>query len=639
MQFYLNGYTVGDPQVLPAAPGAMGPLEGLADEVDVLIVGCGPAGLVLAAQLAAFPDIKTRIVDRRPGPLELGQADGVACRTVEMFNAFGFAERLLKEAYWVNETVFWRPDPKDRTKIVRSGRIQDTEDGLSEFPHVIVNQARVHDYLLEVMRKSATRLVPHYNLHAKNVEVADSGDYPVTVTLQRMEPNRQGQKETVRARYVVGCDGARSSVRQSIGRSLVGDVANQAWGVMDVLAVTDFPDIRLKSVIHSANEGNVLIIPREGGYLVRFYIELDKLNPDQHLTTKDITTDQLIAAASRIIHPYTLEVKDIAWWSVYEIGQRLCDKFDDVPQEEMKTRFPRVFIAGDACHTHSAKAGQGMNVSMQDTLNLGWKLASVLQGKSSPTLLHTYSAERHAIAKQLIDFDREFAKMFSAPPKEPGAEGEGVDPKEFQSYFVAQARFTAGTATQYRPSLICAEPTFQHLAAGFPIGMRFHSAPVVRLVDAKPVQLGHAGVADGAWRIYAFADSRNPEDPASRIGALCKLLDTDKSPIKRFTPSGADRDSVIDVRAIFQQGHRDLSISEMPPVLLPRKGRLGLIDYEKMFCPDLKARADIFEMRGVSREQGCMVIVRPDQYIAHVLPLRGFDALADFFAGFMIEAN
>ena len=640
MQFYLDGYRIGDPQVLTAAPGAMATAEALPEEVDVLIVGCGPAGLVLAAQLAAFPDIKTRIVERRPGPLELGQADGVACRTVEMFNAFGFAERLLKEAYWVNETVFWKPDPKDRTKIVRSGKIQDTEDGLSEFPHVIVNQARVHDYLLEVMRDSTTRLVPHYNLHATNVEVGNSGDYPVTVTMQRMEPDRQGQEATVRARYVVGCDGSRSSVRQSIGRSLVGDVANQAWGVMDVLAVTDFPDIRLKSVIHSASEGNILIIPREGGYLVRFYIELDKLNPDQHLTTKDITTDQLIAAANRIIHPYTLDVKDIAWWSVYEIGQRLCDKFDDVPQEEMQSRFPRVFIAGDACHTHSAKAGQGMNVSMQDTFNLGWKLAAVLQGKSSRALLHTYSAERQAIATQLIDFDREFAKMFSAPPKESGsAEGEGVDPEEFQSYFVAQGRFTAGTATQYKPSLICAEPTFQQLAAGFPVGMRFHSAPVVRLVDAKPMQLGHAAGADGAWRIYAFADSRNPQDPASRIGALCRFLDTDMSPIKRFTPGAADIDSAIDVRAIFQQGHRDLAVSGMPPILLPRKGRFGLIDYEKMFCPDLKAGTNVFEMRGVNREQGCMVVVRPDQYIAHVLPLHGFDALAEFFAGFMIEAG
>ena len=639
MQFYLNGYRSGDPQVAPAAPGAMDASESLAEEVDVLIVGCGPAGLVLAAQLAAFPDIKTRIVDRRSGPLELGQADGVACRTVEMFNAFGFAERLLKEAYWVNETVFWKPDPRDRSKIVRSGRIQDTEDGLSEFPHVIVNQARVHDYLLEVMRESSIRLVPHYNLHVKNVEIGDSGDYPVTVTLQRMESDRQHQEEIVRARYVVGCDGSRSNVRQSIGRNLVGDVANQAWGVMDVLAVTDFPDIRLKSVIHSANEGNVLVIPREGGYLARFYIELDKLNPDQHLTTNDITPDQLIEAANRIIHPYALDVKDIAWWSVYEIGQRLCDKFDDVPKEAMNSRFPRVFIAGDACHTHSAKAGQGMNVSMQDTFNLGWKLAAVLQGKSTPKLLHTYSAERQAIAKQLIDFDREFAKMFSAPPKESGAEGEGVDPKEFQAYFVAQGRFTAGTATQYKPSLICGESTFQHLAAGFPVGMRFHSAPVIRLVDAKLVELGHAGRADGAWRLYAFADSRNPQDHASRLGALCRFLQTDKSPTQRFTPSGDDMDAVIDVRAIFQQGHRDLAVSGMPTVLLPRKGRFGLIDYEKMFCPDLKAGTDIFKMRGVDREQGCMVVVRPDQYIAHVLPLHGFDALADFFAGFMIEAK
>jgi len=639
MQFHLNGFHAGDPQVEPAAPGAMVACKELADGVDVLIVGCGPAGLVLAAQLAAFPDIKTRIVDRRPGPLELGQADGIACRTVEMFNAFGFAERLLKEAYWVNETVFWKPDPADRSKIVRSGRIQDTEDGLSEFPHVIVNQARVHDYLLEVMRKSSTRLVPHYNRHVSKVEVADSGDYPVTVTLQRIESDGPGREETLRARYVVGCDGARSGVRQSIGRSLVGDVANQAWGVMDVLAVTDFPDIRLKSVIQSANQGNVLIIPREGGYLVRLYIELDKLDPDQHLTTRDITTGQLIAAANRIIHPYTVDVKDIAWWSVYEIGQRLCGKFDDVPQEAMNSRFPRVFIAGDACHTHSAKAGQGMNVSMQDTFNLGWKLAAVLQGKCLPSLLHTYSAERQAIAKELIDFDREFAKMFSAPPKESGAAGEGVDPKEFQSRFVAQGRFTAGTATRYKPSMICAEPTFQDLADGFTVGMRFHSAPVIRLVDAKPVQLGHAASADGAWRIYAFADSRNPRDPASRIGALCRFLDTDESPVKRFTARGVDSDSVIDVRAIFQQGHRDLAIDGMPAILLPRKGRFGLIDYEKMFCPDGKAGTDIFDMRSVNREQGCMVVVRPDQYVAHVLPLHDFQALAGFFAGFMIEAN
>ena len=103
---------------------------------------------------------------------------------------------------------------------------------------------------------------------------------------------------------------------------------------------------------------------------------------------------------------------------MYEIGQRLCDKFDDVPAAETATRLPRVFIAGDACHTHSAKAGQGMNVSMADAWNLGWKLGTVLRGTARPELLDTYSAERQVVAQELIDFDREFAKMFSAAPKE-----------------------------------------------------------------------------------------------------------------------------------------------------------------------------------------------------------------------------
>ena len=124
------------------------------EEVDVLIVGCGPAGLTLAAQLSAFPDIKTCIVEQKPGPLLRGQADGIACRTMEMFEAYGFAERVLKEACWINETTFWKPDDKQRENIVRSGRVQDVEDGLSEFPHVVLNQARVHDFYLDVMRKS-----------------------------------------------------------------------------------------------------------------------------------------------------------------------------------------------------------------------------------------------------------------------------------------------------------------------------------------------------------------------------------------------------------------------------------------------------------------------------------------------------
>jgi phenol 2-monooxygenase len=372
---------------------------------------------------------------------------------------------------------------------------------------------------------------------------------------------------------------------------------------------------------------------------VRFYIELDEVGDREMLDNRSVTPEKLAEVANRILDPFTLEVKDVGWWSVYEIGQRLCDKFDDVPVEETATRLPRVFIAGDACHTHSAKAGQGMNVSMADTWNLGWKLAAVLRGTAKPELLHTYSQERQAVAKELIEFDREFSKLFSARRRESGDGAvEAVDSDEFQQYFIAQGRFTAGVATRYGPSMITAEATFQELAEGFPVGMRFHSAPVVRLADAKPVHLGHVARADGAWRVYLFADQHDPTGESSRARELCEFLASDASPIKRFTPAGDEPDSVIDVRAVFQQGHRDLSVDKMPAVLLPRKGTFGLIDYEKMFCPDPRAD-DVFDLRGVNRGTGCMVVVRPDQYVSHVLPLHAHEALAEFFAGVLIEAK
>jgi phenol 2-monooxygenase len=642
MQFYLDGYEPGDPLVEQPHPSVAERPDALPEEVDVLIIGCGPAGLVLAAQMAAFPEIRTAVIDRREGPLEVGQADGVACRTVEMFEAFGLAGRLVDEGYWVNEVAFWQPDPDDRTRIRRTGRVQDVEEGLSEMPHVIVNQARMLTYLLEHMERSASRSTPHYGLQASDVRIDTDGssEYPVTVTVQHVSGGEEtGETSTIRARYVVGCEGARSRTRSAIGRELVGDPMNQSWGVMDAFAVTDFPDIRLKCTIHSADQGNILIIPREGGYMVRFYIELDQVGDEEVLDRRTVTPEKLAAVANRILHPYTLDVRDVGWWSVYEIGQRLCDKFDDVPAEEVPGRLPRVFIAGDACHTHSAKAGQGMNVSMADTWNLGWKLGAVLRGTARPELLHTYSAERQAIAQELIDFDREFARMFSARPKESGdVEGEGVDPEEFHRYFVAQGRFTAGVATRYAPSMITAEASSQDLAAGFPVGMRFHSAPVIRLADARPVHLGHVARADGAWRLYAFADRAEPTSPDSRVRALCEFLASDASPIARSTPKGADPDSVIDVRAVFQQGHRDVGVDALPPVLLPRKGRLGLVDYEKAFCPD-PGRGDVFDLRGVDRDRGCLVVVRPDQYVAHVLPLDAHEALVDFFAGILIDAG
>ncbi len=635
MQFYLNGYTPGDPDIQAAAPGVDKRSASLPETVDVLVIGSGPAGTLLAAQLSTFPGISTRLIERRDGPLQVGQADGVACRTVEMFESFGLGQKLIREAYWLNETVFWRPSPQDRARIVRTGRIQDTEDGLSEMPHVIVNQARLQQYMLDFMRTSPTRLEADYGLEFVTLTVESSSDHPVRVTLREVA---SGALKTIRAKYVVGCDGARSGVRDAIGAVPNGDFANHAWGVVDMLATTDFPDIRLKAAIQSGDEGNILLIPREGGHMVRLYVDLGEIDPNKRDAFRDRhTQESVIATAQRVLRPYTLDVKSVVWFAVYQVGQRVTDRFDDVPAEQLGTRLPRVFIAGDACHTHSAKAGQGMNVSMQDSFNLGWKLASVLDGRAAPQLLSTYSAERQAIAQELIAFDKEWSKIMASPPKDASRpQLGGVDPAELQAYFVKSGRYTAGVATRYAPTtVLTAHATHQALATGYPIGMRFHSAPVVRLADAKPMQLGHAARADGAWRLYAFADASG-----ERLRALAAFLaDSPHSPIRRHTPAPADVDSVIDLRAVFQQAHREMDVRALPSLLLPRKGRFGLIDYEKAYCADHKNGPDIFELRGIDRAQGALIVVRPDQYISNVMPLSAHDELAAFFGQFLLDRN
>lgn len=620
MQYHLNGFRKGDPSVVK--PTQTPTSEGAQSEVDVLIVGCGPAGLTLAAQLCAFDDLTIRIAEHKNGPLEMGQADGIACRSVEMFQAFGFDEKVTKEGYWVNEVTFWRPGAGG-TALARADRIEDVEDGLSEMPHVILSQARIHDFYLEIMANSAHRLTPDYNRTLRSVTRHSSRDFPIEAVFDCSDA--PGQREIIHAKFLVGCDGARSKVREAMGHELKGDSARQLWGVMDVLPRTDFPDIRLKCAIQSADAGSILIIPREGGYLVRLYIELDELREGERAKDRGVTSEQLVAKAQEIFAPFTFDAAEIAWWSAYEIGQRVCDSFDDVAPNEREEKTPRIFIAGDACHTHSPKAGQGMNVSMADTFNLGWKLAAVLRGQSPEALLDTYSEERQAKAKELINFDRDMARLFSEKPK------TQEDAAQFQAYFKKHGRYTAGVETCYAPSLIVGSGDHQTLAAGFQVGTRLHSAPVIRMADARPLELGHCLKADGRWRILAFA----PRDHMTALTNLCATLAEPSGVIASVTPDGADIDSIVDLRAIVQAGHRDVEATNLPDLLRPKKGRYGLIDHEKVFCPASKS-PDIFDLRSVDRQEGAIVLVRPDQFVADIFSFASLPALEGFLRRVLI---
>ena len=644
MQYHLNGFKPGNYQIPDSVrePAPIPPIVDLPKEVDVLIVGCGPAGLAMARQLSEFTDITTCIVDLSTGPLEFGRADGISCRTIEIMEGFNSSEMIVKEAYKLNQNTFWEPDNDQPDNIKRTHKISDARIGLSEFSHGIVNQARLHELLLEGMKNSVTQLVPHYSRQLLELDIdsnltQDLNAHPITATFEQSDDSQSPKVETVRARYVIGCDGARSSVRRNLSIALEGDSANKAWGVMDLLLVTDFPDIRVKSFIQSKEHGAVMTIPREGGYLVRFYIELGLLEKDQRASDLNLKAEDVIAKAQQIMHPYKLDVKEVAWWSIYEVGQRVAERFDDTPVDNPEGLIPRAFVAGDACHTHSPKGGWGLNTSLPDTFNLGWKVASVLQGKCQPKLLQTYASERRKVALQLIDADRQLSKLVATrPTSDKDATEAKTNTADIEKFMARQNGFVAGTSIEYNLSYICTGAENQNLARGFNIGQRFHSAEAIRVADGGRQHLGHLNKADGRWRIFIFGNKQNPVESSSDSYDLIQFLaHSDASPVRKYTPEGTDIDSLFDVYAVFQQ--QDLSIEDMPDFLWPAKGKYGLRDYEKVFHAE--EGNDIFELRKIDRSMGCMVVVRPDQHIANILPLMAHKELTEFFDEFMISQN
>lgn len=617
MQYHHDGYINGDPTFQPVSKAGANRPKDLPDVMDVLIVGEGPAGMITFAQLSQFPDLTVRLVEKRTGRLERGQADGLQPRAIETFQAFGFAKRLMEEAQILRHVALWQPDPQDPTKVSRHSVTPIGAKGLSEFPSLTVNQARIMQYFGEVAYRSPYRMAPDYGIEFVAHSTDESQEYPIEVTLRHVAGEREGEEFKVRTKYLVGADGAHSQVRRSIGAIRHGKPAMHAWGVIDMLCDSDFPDVRFMSIIQSPAGGSILCIPREGGQLLRLYVDLGKTedNPDVRHTPKDV----ILAKANAMMHPYKVEHKYTAWWSVYEVAHRVTDRFDDVPVEEIGKRHPRVFILGDACHTHSAKAGQGMNVSMQDGFNLGWKLGQVASGVAPKTLLSTYTWERKVVAQNLIDFDTKWSGLMG---------GEGA-PEELEQFMQKMFDFANGFMTEYQPSMITGTTRHQDLAKGYPIGRRFKSAEVECSSDADICHLGHLARADGKWKIYVFADRPKPNED-SHTKALAEWLVSDSASPFAGTAGGRKRADWVQAKVVYQQPKDQFEFLDAPVAFRPRYGKYDTMQYKHVFSA--LPEDDIFERREISRD-GAIVVVRPDQYVAQVLPLTATDQLSAFFDG------
>ncbi|KAH6717279.1 FAD binding domain protein [Leptodontidium sp. MPI-SDFR-AT-0119] len=660
-------------------------------EVDVLIVGAGPAGLMAATWMARC-GIKTRIVDKRGTKIYSGQADGLQCRTLEIFDSFGFADRVWKESNHMLEICLWNPDSEGR--IRRSDRIPDTIPNISRFQQVVLHQGRIERFFLDSLKKysdiEVERGVLPESLKFDESKAENVNAYPIEVVLQHLTDEqanpeqhaatngtatsdglfrsnmaaddtqellnkaaangKAGTKETVRAKYMIGCDGAHSWTRNQLGYKLEGEQTDYIWGVLDIIPITDFPDIRMRCAIHSASSGSVMVIPRENK-LVRLYIQMTTTEKGGNkLDRKSITPQLILESAQRTLAPYKLTYEYCDWWTAYQIGQRVGSNF---------SKNERIFLAGDAVHTHSPKAGQGMNVSMQDTFNLGWKIAAVVNGTAERSILKTYQSERRRIAQDLIAFDHKFSRLFSGRPAKDVMDEAGISMDEFKDAFVKGNMFASGVAVDYGASVIVAKEGNaqeqgdgsdvglekskrvignQALASNIKIGMRMPSFQVLNQADARPWQFQEMLKSDGRWRIVVFAGDVSSAKQMDRVVNLGATLSGPKSFIKRFTPAGKKIDSVIDILTIHSAKRAETELHSFPDIFHPFDKRDGW-DYWKVFVDDVSYHegfGNAYENYGVDRKDGCVVILRPDQYVAWVGALEDTDAMDQYFSGFMI---
>ncbi|KAF8159367.1 FAD binding domain-containing protein [Crassisporium funariophilum] len=600
-------------------------------KVDVLIIGAGPAG-VMACNALAKNGVNVRVVDQRPIKVAAGQADGIQPRTIEVLQSYGLADRLLREGNQMHMAAFYNPSPKGGIEL--TDRVADVTSPTARYPFevtpVTLHQGAIEAIFLDSMQGFGVEvdrpMVPTALQLSQDLRILeDPQSYPVQVTLRNTGTSDvQVDTEIVHAKFVIGADGAHSWVRKSLNIAMEGEQTDYIWGVVDFTPVTDFPDIRNRCAIHS-NNGSCMIIPREGD-LVRLYIQLgdkDFVDSSGRVDRSKVGPHQLLEVANRSLHPYSIETPEsFHWWTIYIIGQRVASKF---------SVNERVFIVGDACHTHSPKAGLGMNASMNDSHNLAWKLTHVLRGWAGFPLLKTYEFERRKFAQDLINFDKQFAKLFSGKPRTEHNQ-DGVSHEEFFKIFQTFGGFTSGIGIHYNSSIIT-NTSHQSYARNLTVGERMPPQKFLRAADYRPVELQDLLPSDARFKILVFAGDTSDAAQLSKVEVHAEEL---ADLLEKLAP-GPDIFSAFDILSISSAAKSNVRYNDLPKRLRSHWSKVLIDDDDVRGAPEV-SRGNGCRNYGIATT-GAIIIVRPDGYVGMTAALHEVKDVGNYLGSFMKAAE
>lgn len=604
------------------------------DKYDIVIIGAGPVGLLLSTCLARW-GYKIKHIDNRPEPTQTGRADGIQPRSLDLLRNMGLKPAIMAhQPARVYEVAFWDPRPTSKG-IHRTGTWASCPNFIdARYPFTtLLHQGLIERVFIADLEKNGVEIQRPWTIKGFKTDATTDPGFPVEVKLEHVEGKRQ---ETVRAKYLFSGEGARSFVREQLKIGIKHkDPIAHVWGVMDGVVKTDFPDIKMKCTIHSEH-GSIMVIPRENN-MVRLYIQIASSTDKDWHPRKTATEEEVQNSAKRILQPYYIEWERVEWYSVYPIGQGIAEKY---------TLDHRVFMGGDACHTHSPKAGQGMNTAFLDALNLAWKIHHVEAGFAERSLLHSYESERKLIAENLLNFDAKYAALFSQRPPAAqdvaAATGQGRNSKEgdgdenqFIKTFKESCEFTSGYGVAYDPNCLNWSP--EHPAQSIVInpkgnklrtGRILINSNVTRVVDANVVHLEQEIPLNGSFRIYLFGGN-----PASTRQAVTDFAQNMKKRNTFFTSYlRADIDTVshherhnphshfFTFCTIFASKRSNIEISsDVPDVLARYREHVYADDICDPRVPNAKAAAHA--KMGLDEEKGGVVVVRPDGYVGIVTSL------------------